>query len=169
MDEPLEPVEATIPQDLEIDVVDDSPETEDVETLKSKLAESDKAKAQILARAKKAEAEVKELKTPRPNDTITNPVLSPEDVDVKILKAQGISDELIKNLKVIAKVNDISLLDAQADPVFLAMKDRKEADAKAAKARLGASKGSGSVKKEKDFKQSLSPDEHKELWKAKNR
>lgn len=96
----------------------------------------------------------------------TTPVLSEEVVEVKILKSQGVSDELITQLKKIAKVNETGLIEAQADPYFVAYKDKLEEDQKKAKASLGASRGSGSVKKGKDFSTSgLSDEEHKQLWK----
>jgi hypothetical protein len=96
----------------------------------------------------------------------TTPVLSEEVVEVKILKSQGVSDELITQLKKIAKVNETGLIEAQADPYFVAYKDKLEEELKKAKASLGASRGSGSVKKGKDFSTSgLSDEEHKQLWK----
>ena len=59
-----------------------------------------------------------------------------------------------------------SLLDTVSDPLFIALKESKEADAKSAKAKLGVSRGSGTVKTEKSFDTpGLSEEEHKELWK----
>lgn len=101
-------------------------------------------------------------KTEQPKET---PVLSEEVIEVKILKSQGISDELITQLKKIAKVNETGLIEAQADPYFVAYKEKLEEDQKKAKASLGASKGSSQVKKGKDFQTAgLTEEEHKQLW-----
>lgn len=89
-----------------------------------------------------------------------------EDVDVRILKSQGMSDELLKELKRVARFNETDLITAQNDPMFLSIKDRIEQEQKDKDAALGASKGSGSVKKQKSFDTpGLSPDEHRALWK----
>jgi hypothetical protein len=53
------------------------------------------------------------------------------------------SDELLGELVALSKVRGKSLLDTQSDPIFIALKDAKDAEAKKAKANLGASKGSG--------------------------
>ena len=76
------------------------------------------------------------------------------------------SDELLTELVALSKVRGKSLLDTQSDPLFIALKESKEAEAKSAKAKLGASKGSGSVKTEKGFDTpGLTEEEHKEMWK----
>lgn len=152
-------------QELEINL-DDS---EDVELLKQEIEKERTAKAQILARAKKAEAELKatkQSKTDAPQQ-INNqaPSNTSDDVDVKILKAQGTSQDEIEYLKKIAAVNGTSVIDARNDELFIAFKAKKEADEKAQKAKLGASRGSGTVKKDAGFNtQGLSQEEHRRLW-----
>ncbi len=75
------------------------------------------------------------------------------------------SDELLTELVALSKVRGKSLLDTINDPLFVALKSQKEEESKSAKAKLGASKGSGSAKVGKDFNTpDLSPEEHKELW-----
>lgn len=148
-------------------VLEDTTEvvTEDVEALKLELAKAKEAQAQILARAKKAEAELKTAKStvsPQINNTPTD-----EAIQTHILKAQGLSDELLAELKAVAAVRKVSLIDAQNDPIFTAIKERKEAETKSVKASLGVSKGSRPEKKEKTFdSQGLTPEEHKAMWKS---
>jgi hypothetical protein len=68
-------------EELELDLTPDG--TEDVEALAEKLKNAEKAKKQILARAKKAEEELKTLKTPPPTQTITKEEPK-EDSDEKL-------------------------------------------------------------------------------------
>lgn len=152
-------------QDQELEINLDG--TEDVEALKEALEKERKAKNQILARAKKAEEENKVLKKPK---TPEAPQIngSSDDIDVKILKAQLIPDDQIEYLKKIAKVNEISIFDAQKDDLYKAYVEKKEAQIKSEKAKLGASRGSGTVKPEKSFKTpGLSDEEFKQMWNEK--
>lgn len=156
-------VTTTTDEELDLDLnLDDSG---DVETLKADLEKEREAKRQILARAKDAEAKLKSLQETKvtPKENINN--LSGEDVEAKILKAQGMSDDLLSELKAIAKVRGKGLIDSQTDPIFLALKESREATEKAEKAKLGASKGSGQAKAQKDFNSAgLTDQDHKELW-----
>ena len=73
--------EATISdEELELDLTPDG--TEDAEALTEKLEKAEKAKKQILARAKKAEEELKALKVPPPTQTITKE--EPQGSDEKL-------------------------------------------------------------------------------------
>lgn len=159
----IEQQEAIIPdENLELEPEQDN--TEDVETLKARLAEKEAFARQAIARAKKAEAEAKALKEkPQAPQDINN--TSSDDVDVKILKVQGIPQDEIDYLQKIARVNGTNVIEARNDELFKAYLVKKEADAKAQKARLGASRGSGTVKKEKGFNTpGLSKEEHRALW-----
>lgn len=155
---------ATNPDEV-IDTTVDVEETEDIEALKVKLAEAEEAKRQITARAKAAEAKLKEKPAPQP---ITN-ALSKDDTELLILASQGLNDpELIGELKALAKIRGKSLIETQTDPIFIAMKAAREETAKVEKAKLGASKGSGGIRRGKDLNTpGLSDAEHRELWKAK--
>lgn len=169
MDENPEVEGATIPEE-EVDLELTTDDEEEVVTLtKEEHAELLKKAEQVqnvVARAKKAEAEIKALKGKSAEaPQLNNNALSADDVDVKILQSQGMSEDLINELKALAKVRGTSILATQLDPIFLAIKEKKDAEDKNAKASLGASKGSGQIKKSKDFKTSgLSEQEHKELW-----
>ena len=160
-------VTTTTEQETELELNLDN--TEDVDALKQKLAELEEAKRQITARAHKAEAEAKALKaktqTSSDTQTINNNSLTEESVDVKILESQGVDSESIAMLKDISKVKGISLLAAQHNDIYKTWKSNQEATAKAEKAKLGASRGSGSAKVEKAFTSAgLSDEDHKSLW-----
>lgn len=122
----------------------------------------------VVARAKKAEEEAKKLRSKtvtEESSTINKTALSEENVDVKILQSQGMDEEAIEYLKKLAKVNETSLLAAQHDELFVSYKSQKEAKEKAEKATLGASRGSGQMKKGKNFSTpGLSDADHKEMW-----
>lgn len=122
----------------------------------------------VVARAKKAEDEAKKLRTKvvtEESSTINNSALSEENVDVKILQSQGIDEEDIEYLKKLAKVNETSLLAAQHDELYISHRTQKEVKEKAEKALLGTSKGSGQMKKGKNFSTpGLSDADHKEMW-----
>jgi len=167
-------------EELELETnQDDVSAVEDVDTLREMAQKAEEKARQILARAKKAEHELKQIKAVNTNLPPTQPNInnsaagvqnsgvSQEDVQVMILKTQGLTDDLIDKLKVVAKLNGKSLIEAQTDPVFETLKAQKQKDDEAIKARLGASRGSGQVKKTKDFTTpGLSEAEHKAMWKA---
>ena len=78
-------------------------------------------------------------------------------------------DELLNGMRDLAKIRGKSILEVQNDPIVLAMKEVKDKEAKEKTSKLGASRGSPSVKKEKDVTTpNLSDEDHKELWKARN-
>lgn len=152
---------------LESEVINDTVAEETTETPAEEVQEETVPKSQfnqVLARAKRAEDEAKRLKASPVNINKTNS-LSPEEVDVKILQSQGYTDELITELKAVAKARGKSLFASTQDSIFIAIKAEKEAELKAQKAKLGASRGSSSVRKEKSVTSpNLSDEEHKQLW-----
>jgi len=150
-------------------VLDDTADMEDVEAIKLKLEEAEEAKRQLTARAHKAEAELKKAKQTAPQKEIINNGLDADSVDVKILQSQGLSEDLIEQLKKLAKINGTSILAAQSDSIYQVIKERKEQEEKKAKASLGASRGSGSPTVKKDFNSpGLTEAEHRDLWKKRN-
>lgn len=154
-------------QELEINLEEETVE-ETVESLKEKLAKEQEARRQLTARAKIAEEKLK-ASAPAPvkvNPPTINNGIDEATIERKILKSQGMSDELLEELVALSKVRGKSLLDVQSDPIFIALKDAKEAESKKAKATLGSSRSSGVVKNEKSFETpGLSEEEHKEMWK----
>lgn len=127
------------------------------------------SKEKFKAMQKKAIAYDASKKTPQPSkeDITNNNVLSEIESEAKILKlAKDMDDDTLSQLKKIALVNNQSLADAQKDPLFVAWQEKKESEIKAEKARLGASKGSNSVKSSGGFASpGMSEAEHKKLWK----
>ena len=124
---------------------------------------------QMEARARKAESALRKNSPVADEAKNFNNTLSGEQIEVTVLKAQGVSSDDISYLKKLAAVNGTTLIEAREDELYLSFKAKKESDVKAQKAKLGASKGSGSVSKERSFNTSgLTAQEHKELWKASN-
>jgi hypothetical protein len=151
----------------EIDLeTEQSNDTEDVEALRKQIEQKDTFARQAIARAKKAEADLKSLKEKSGEATqITNNVPSEEATATMILQSQGLDDEAIAYLKKIAAVNGTSLIAAKSDELYKAFEAKREAEEKSKKASLGASRGSGSVKREKSITTpGLTDEEHKELW-----
>lgn len=165
MDETITPQDGTNP---ESEVIEETTVEETVEETPEEVQEETVPKSQfnqVLARAKKAEEQLKKGITQNiTNKTTANP--STEDMEAMVLKAQGMPNDLLDELKAVAKARGKTLLDSTTDPIFLAIKTQKETETKALKAKLGASKGSSSVKKEKGINTpNLTDEEHKELWK----
>jgi len=134
---------------------------EDTQDLSAELEKERIAKAQILARAKKAEQELKDLKAKPQVNNNNDPQLSDE---LKLI-ARGLSDEEIEQAKVIAKGKNISLPEATKDPLFtIFQKDLKDKERKE-KAKLGASKGSGETEEKSEIKSGMTREEHQEVFK----
>ena len=168
-----DPQADSIISDEELELENEQDDTEDVDALKEQLEKAREAQRQILARAKKAEAQLKErvshTSPTEPKPTQSTSALTAEDVEVKILKTQKVSDDEIAYLKKIAAINGTSLIDAMDDPIFTGFKEKRDAEDKSEKARLGASRGSSSVRKEKTTNTvGLTADEHKDLWRKAN-
>lgn len=138
-------------------------DSEEVQTLKQQLAEAEEAKRQLTARAKSAEAKLKEKA-----ETPLTSGLSKEEAELIILSSQGYTQEQLEELKALARARGKGLIETQSDPVFARMKEVWEQQAKEEKSKLGASRGSSTVKKEKDFNSpGLTDEEHKAMWKEK--
>ena len=151
--------------ELEEEILDDE---EDIEEVRAKLVRANLFAKQAIARAKKAEAKNKESKPEiRADVSPLTSSLTEEVIERKILKSQGLSEDLIDELTALAKVRGTSLLDTQKDPIYLAIKELKEKEEKEAKAKLPASRGSRTQKVGKDFNsEDLSEKEHKEMWRS---
>jgi hypothetical protein len=137
------------------------PEEVKEETIDAEKEDLRKAKAQLTARAKKAEEELKALKA-KPQTNINDPQLSEE---LKLI-ARGLSDEEIEQAKVIAKGKGIPLTEAIKDPLFVVYQDDFKEKQRKEKAKLGASKGSGETQEEVTGLQSGSTrEEHEKAFK----
>ena len=90
-------------------------------------------------------------------------------IQEQVLKAQGMSQDLINVLKTVSEDKGVDLITAQSDDYFQYRKEKMEQEARDKEAQLGASRGSGAAKPKKDFRSpGLSPEEHKAMWKKVN-
>lgn len=156
--------ELDVATDTSVDVEEatdsnDNSEQEDTVDLAEELERQRKANAQINARAKKAEAELKALKANSPLKQDSQ--LSDE---LKLI-ARGLSDEEIEQAKVVAKGKGIALTEAIKDPLFTVFQSNLKENERKEKARLGASKGSGESQDSTLIKQDMSREEHQEAFK----
>ena len=121
--------------------------------------------ADLSARAKKAEAKLKEQKpapSPQPKTAKATP---PSDVEEIVLKANGMPEDLLSELKAVAAVRKVSLIEAQNDPLFKGIKDQFDRTQKEKQASLGASRSSGQTKPKKSFDTpNLSREEHQAMF-----
>ena len=168
MDEnPIVQEEAIIPQD-EPAIESQLEDTEDVQAIKDNAERMETFARQTLARAKKAEEDLRTLKKAQESKPATQAeTLSQASVEETILLANGMSEELLGELKAVASVRKTSLIKAQADPLFVAAKEIFEKAKKQKEASLPASRGSGQTKVKKDTRSSgLTREEHKALAQA---
>lgn len=159
----IEPVE---PQTPAID--DGVPMTPEGTVDVDKILETNK---KLFERAKTAEAAVKAFKgsgMPAPK-VVSTPSASPLDPVEAALLVNGMSEELLGELKKVAQVRGTSLLKAQSDPIFVAVKANLEKEKKTQDASLGASRSSGAVKPKKDLSSpGLTREEHMAMIKNLN-
>lgn len=87
-------------------------------------------------------------------------------VEETVLRANGMPVELLTQLKDVAKLRGVSLLDAQSDPLFIGIKANHDKEERQKQASLGASNGSGRVAPKKDFNTpGLTAEEHRAMFK----
>lgn len=147
----------------EVTATEESEESND-DTVTLSKSEYSKLKRQAIAyKANKVEKPVVQ------EERNTTNSLSEEDIEAKILRSQGKSAEQIEEMRALAKVRGKSLLEVQNDPILVAMEQVRERESLDKKARLGASRGSATVKPTKSTATpGLSEAEFKELWKEAN-
>ena len=158
---PEEEIEVAVDTNTDVEEATDSNENSEQEDTVEEVDELErlrKANAQINARAKKAEGELKALKA---NPPIKN---DPQLSDELKLIARGLSDEEIEQAKVIAKGKGVVLAEAIKDPLFLSYQATLKEERRKEKAKLGASKGSGESQDESLIKQDMPRDEHQKVF-----
>lgn len=140
-------------------VLDEESTTEVVETEES--VEDKLAKAEAEANKYRRLFE----KTQKPKVvTPQAPQPASPNVEEVVLLANGMSEELLGELKAVAKVRGTSLIKAQNDPIFVALKENFEKEIKQKSASLGASRGAGAVKPKVTLSTpGLSREEHRRL------
>jgi hypothetical protein len=152
MDETIPPQEGMNPEPEVVEV----PAEETVQT--PAPAEKTYTQAQwdeIHGRATRAEAALKQAKPAQAN---------PANVEETVLLANGMPEELVKELKVVAQVRGTTLLKAKNDPIFVAVQEKFEQDQQRKATSLPASRGSAAVQPKKDFTTpGLSRDEHRKM------
>lgn len=157
-----EPEEETVdtPEATEPEGTQEAPEVDVAQVLATNK--------KLFERAKKAEAELKALKGGNPPAKSASPQLNVEET---VLLANGMAEELLTELKAVAKARGISsLIKAQADPIFVAVKEKFEKDKKQKDASLPAARGAGNVKPQKSFTSpNLSREEHRKMVLEMNR
>lgn len=152
-----------ITNDVEVEQQDDTVEVEEVE----ESAETIETEEDALAKAQAEAAKYRRLfeksqKKPAPEQTQTQ--ATPFDMEAKILEATGLHEELIEELKIRAPKYGGSLIKAQKDPKYVAVKEQFERAQKSSAASLGASRGSGSVKVKESFNTpNLDREKHRKL------
>jgi hypothetical protein len=124
----------------------------------------------LYERAKKAEAALQAL---RPKVQQPKPVSQPassSNIEETVLLANGMSEELLGELKAVAQARGIkSLIKAQTDSIFVAVKEKFEKEQRSKEASMGASRGSGNVKVRKTFNTpGLTREEHMAMIKNAN-
>lgn len=137
----------------------ESSEQENTVDLQEKLDKAELAKSQILARAKKAEEELKALKA---NPPVNSDPFFEERLE---LLASGLSREEIDKAKVIAIGNKTTLAEALKDDMFIAYQRKLKEDKRKEDAKLGASKGSVESGDSTIIKPEMTRDEHQEAFK----
>lgn len=136
-----------------------TPEETPEPTLEEKLA---KAEAEA-AKYRRLFEKTKKPKVETPKAPQSNPSSQPS-VEEAVLLANGMPEELLAQLKKVAQVQGLSLIKAQADPIFVAVKDKFEKDQKQKAANLPASRGSGQAKPKLTLTTpGLSRDQHRKL------
>ncbi len=161
MEKENEHVQDEVVEQEEITTTDDGTENQDDDLVTLSKAEYSKLKRQSMAYQANKESKKPEEKV------INNNQINDEVIEAKILKAQGIDDVMLGEMKALAKLRGKSLLDIQNDPILKAMKEVKEAEERSKQSKLPASRNSSTVKAQKTMQSAgLSAEEHKELWRA---
>ncbi len=150
MDETITPQEGTNPEQEVVEV----PAEEVVETPPEKTYTQTEWN-ELHGRATRAEAALKGAKPQQAN---------PVNVEETVLLANGMPEELVAELKVVAQVRKTTLLKAQNDPIFVAVKENYEQEQTRKASSLPASRGASAVKPKKDFNSpGLSREEHRQM------
>lgn len=94
----------------------------------------------------------------------TNPEVTDDETYKEELKflAKGYSDEAIDYIKILSKGAGVTMKEAEENPLFQAFQEKQDAERKAKRAQLGASRGSA-IKKGVDMSK-MTPEEHQKAW-----
>lgn len=148
------------------DVVEETTDQGDTsdDDVDSEAAEFAKARAEAAKYRRLYEKEIKHKTKPKAQSQAPQ-TASSTSVEETVLLANGMPEELLEKLKKVAQVQEISLLKAKNDPIFLAVQESFEKAKRSEQASIGSSRSSGTVKPKKDFNTpGLSAQEHRELF-----
>lgn len=134
------------------------------DTTEDKMAKLEEANRKLFARAKAAEEKAKAVKVENPQIINNNPVNSLTREEA-ILIAQGTDTKSLEMLNKIAKLENISLLEAKENDLFKVFLAKNEQEKRAEQSKLGASKGSGRIESQKTS--NMSREEHMAMFKEK--
>ena len=84
--------------------------------------------------------------------------------DELYLVAKGYDDEAIAQLQIIARGSGVSMKEALENPLFKNYEAKQKEEDRRAKAKLGASNGSGFQSGKPAIKPNMTADEHKAIW-----
>lgn len=147
---------------------DETEEEESEEGSEPTAEEKLKAKDAEIAKLRRILAKKGKQPAAKPNEesqNTTSKTQPNETVEETVLKAQGMAPELLKELKAIAKVRGVGLIEAQSDILFKTIKTDFEKKQKIKDASLGSSKGSGTKEEKKTFSTPNIPDdEHEQMF-----
>lgn len=116
----------------------------------------------LLTDEKRAERKAKAQTKPTQATPTTDPIEA-------ALRVNGMSKELLEQLKKVSQVTGKDLIDAQSDDLFIAIKEKSEKEVKREQASLPASRGAGAVKAKVSFNTpNLTKEQHKALIDARN-
>jgi hypothetical protein len=119
---------------------------------------------------KSDESKVAEAKTDTNQNAETQSIKQSDilvKVDEAILKSQGVDEEALKQIHIISKGENISLVDAKSHPLYEAYEKQKRDEKRKADAKLGASNSSGRTPKGKSIEE-MSKEEHEAYWRERN-
>lgn len=143
-------------------------QTEGVEETQTEGTEETVTPEAELANAKAEAAKYRRLfeksQKPKVAAKASSSVSTQPDIEETVLLANGMPEELVAELRVVAGLRKTTLIKAQTDPIFVAVKDKFERDQKQKDASLPASRGSGGVQAQKAFNTpGLTREEHKKM------
>lgn len=162
-DEIVQPVTIDEPVEETVETPETAPTGDTLETPEIDVEQLQATNKKLFERAKKAEAELKALK-PKVATAPVSPASPQLDPVEAALLVNGMSEELLGELKTVAKVRGVSLLKAQNDPIFVAVKEKFEKDKRQRDASLPASRGAGGTKVKKSLTTpGLSREEHMKM------
>lgn len=153
-------------ENLDFELEEQTEETTEEVVVDEKDKELEEAKAEA-AKYRRLFEKSQQKPKPEVKTTVEAPQNASVNVEETVLLANGMDENLLEQLKKVATIQGVSLIKAQADPIFVAIKDKFEKDLKEKSASLNVSRGSGAVKPKKDFKTpGLTEAERKEMFEA---